>query len=186
MEPWFWTIVLLGVAMLLGTLELFLPSGGFLGLLAACSLIGSIVFAFHFSPSLGVGYLVLLMIVVPLAIWQMLRLWPHTFIGKRIMLRPEDDPALQPDEERLHLKGLVGRIGVARTRMMPAGTIEIDGERLDALSDGVPIDPGDPVQVIRVDGINITVRRIERNEPVVKTSSLPEEAEPVIEDPFAP
>ncbi|MDR3111262.1 MAG: NfeD family protein [Planctomycetaceae bacterium] len=191
MESLFWALVLLGVAVLTATLEAFLPSGGMLGFLALAATGGSIYFAFQHSPTFGITYVVVLMVILPLAVWQLLRWWPHTFIGRRILLRPEDDPALQPDETRNHLKELVGQTGVARTRMMPSGTVEINGARYDAISDGVPIDAGEPIRVTRVDGINITIRKIEQAE--VAAASQPTDAntantQPIrstIEDPFA-
>lgn len=187
MEPWLWTILLFALAVLLGILEAFVPSGGLLGSLSVLALIGSGVYAFLFHPVFGIFYVLVMVFFVPFFIWRLIRLWPKTRLGRRILLDPEQDPALVEDIERLKLKALVGKTGVATSRMMPSGTVEIDGRRYDALSDGMPIDPGQTVLVIRVDGINIMVRRTESQPPPTSVRrenvSLPEE--PTVEDPFA-
>ena len=53
---------------------------------------------------------------------------------------------------------LQGRVGVAKTKMLPSGAIIIDGTAYDAISDGMPIDPGEPVRVISVRANRVLVR----------------------------
>ena len=43
--------------------------------------------------------------------------------------------------------------------LRPAGFALIDGERVDVVSDGEPIEAGTAVEVVRVDGNRIVVRR---------------------------
>ncbi len=50
--------------------------------------------------------------------------------------------------------------GIAVTELRPSGMIEIDGEKLDALSDGSFIPRGSKIKVARVEGSKIIVRRI--------------------------
>ncbi len=192
MEPWLWSILLLGLAILLAILELFVPSGGLLGFLAFLSLIGSGTFAFLIDPLFGIVYVAGLSILVPMLLWKFLQIWPHTSIGRRLLLDPGEDPALVPDENREKLKLLVGHAGVAKSRMMPSGTVEVDGRRLDALSEGMPIDPGKAVVVVRVDGINIIVRegasRIVDTVPSLPSRRVAAEEpteEPTVDDPFS-
>ncbi len=59
---------------------------------------------------------------------------------------------VNPDESYLH------RTGVALSNLRPAGTISIDGERLDAQSRGDFIDQGSRVEVIDVANGRLTVR----------------------------
>ena len=44
--------------------------------------------------------------------------------------------------------------------MRPAGIAEIEGERVDVVSDGELIDAGQFIEVTRVDGNRIVVRRV--------------------------
>lgn len=53
----------------------------------------------------------------------------------------------------------VGRTGRAVTPLRPTGVIEVDGERLDASTDGEFLEPGTPVRVVRAEGLRIVVRR---------------------------
>jgi membrane-bound serine protease (ClpP class) len=53
---------------------------------------------------------------------------------------------------------MLGRTGVTRTPLRPAGIAEIDGERMDVVSNGEMIDSGVTVLVTRLDGNRIVVR----------------------------
>ena len=56
--------------------------------------------------------------------------------------------------------GLTGRAGVAVSPLRPAGIAEIDGTRIDVVSDGSFIEAGTGIEVTRVDGNRIVVRRV--------------------------
>jgi membrane-bound serine protease (ClpP class) len=49
--------------------------------------------------------------------------------------------------------------GTAASTLRPAGIAHLDGERVDVVSDGELIEAGEPIEVIRVDGNRIVVRR---------------------------
>ena len=53
---------------------------------------------------------------------------------------------------------LVGHIGTARTDLLPSGLVLIDGEKLDAVSTGMPIDAGTTIIVTSVDVGRVHVR----------------------------
>lgn len=55
---------------------------------------------------------------------------------------------------------LVGRQGVAATRLVPAGKARIDGRLVDVATDGHLVEPGEPVQVVDVRGGRIVVRPV--------------------------
>jgi len=54
----------------------------------------------------------------------------------------------------------LGKVGTSISELRPSGIIEIDGERLDALSEGVFIPKNVQIKIIRVEGSKIIVRRI--------------------------
>ncbi|MCL2623358.1 MAG: NfeD family protein [Planctomycetaceae bacterium] len=187
MDNWVWAILLLIAAVGIGFLELFIPSGGVLAVVAVLALLGSLVFAFMQGMVFGLVLLLAVVVGLPFLIWYMLAIWQSTPIGRRILLDPAEDPALQPNEILERHKALLGKTGTAISLMMPSGMIEIDGERFDAVSAGMPIDAGKSVVVVNVDGINLTVRPANS---VSKPASPPVPAtdtrhEPEIEDPFA-
>ena len=70
----------------------------------------------------------------------------------------------QKDEEgylsSLSRDEYLGKEGVSITELRPSGIIEIDGERLDALSSGAFIPKQSNIKVVRVEGSKIIVRRV--------------------------
>jgi membrane-bound serine protease (ClpP class) len=189
MDPWIWMILLLVVSLALACLEMFLPSGGILAFLSLTALIASIAYGFMVGPIIGFVYLIFLIIVIPLLVRWMIRWWPSTRMGKRLIVNP-DDFADQEDQAPDPRKALVGKEGVARSRMMPSGMVEVERTRYDAISDGVPIDPGQPIRVLRMQGTTLVVRPVE---PLNSVSPSPQAASndsessddsPMVEDPF--
>ena len=56
---------------------------------------------------------------------------------------------------------LLGFSGKAVTALRPAGTVEIDGKRLDAISDGSFLPVGTKVRVIETKGSQVVVTAVE-------------------------
>ena len=186
MDYWVWSILLLLTALGLGFLELFVPSGGVLAVLAILAILGCLVFAFMHHLAFGLVMLILIVAGLPFLVWYMLKIWQSTPIGRRMLLDPAEDPALAPDAVIEHHKSLLGKTGTAKSLMMPGGIIEIAGRSYDAVSEGLPIDPHTPVEVVHVDGINLTVRAVANFSPSPQVSQpSPPQEEPEIEDPFA-
>ena len=179
-HPALWTFLFLGLAFIVAIAEVFLPSAGIFAVLAIALLITSIVFAFQVDPVFGSLYTFFVCLLVPVFIWAALRMWPNTWIGRQILLAPEEDPALVEDQELQALKQLVGKHGIAKSKMLLGGLIEIEDNRYSAVSDAEPIESGDPICVIRIEGTSIIVRKLNLTESsVVKTEDSP------LEDPFA-
>ena len=73
-----------------------------------------------------------------------------------------------PDtEEYRGLGELIGRRGTAKTKMLPSGTVLIDGRSYDAFSEGMPIEPNQTIQVVDVRTNRIVVRPAEGEPPPV-------------------
>ena len=159
-SPWVWTIIFVFGGLLFAVLELFLPTGGILAFFSLAAFCTAIVFAFHQGVEFGLAFLGILLIGIPVLVWQLFMIWPHTPIGRRMLLEPDDDPALLPDSENETLQNLIGQTGVAQSRMMPSGIVLLEGIKYDALSEGEPIDPGTRVVVIQANKINIVVRAV--------------------------
>ncbi len=84
---------------------------------------------------------------------------PRVPLGRRLML----ETALDAEEGYASATGRdvtrLGRAGYALSPLRPAGFADIDGERVDVVSEGEMIEAGAPVVVTRVDGNRIVVRR---------------------------
>ena len=55
---------------------------------------------------------------------------------------------------------LLGAIGVCATDLRPSGTITVEGEPVDVVTEGGFVKQGDIVKVINVEGSRVVVRRI--------------------------
>jgi membrane-bound serine protease (ClpP class) len=88
-----------------------------------------------------------------------LRLVPRLPFGRSLTL----DTALDADEGYASTPATdavwLGRVGRTISPLRPAGFAEIDGQRIDVVSEGELIESGAPVVVARVDGNRIVVRR---------------------------
>jgi membrane-bound serine protease (ClpP class) len=54
-----------------------------------------------------------------------------------------------------------GAVGVVRGRLDPEGLVFVHGELWQAYTDDGPIEPGEEVEVERIDGLRLEVRRAE-------------------------
>ena len=185
MEPLAWSFCLLIVAIALIALELFIPSGGLLSFLSVVAVLASVIVAFTDGPRSGLLMLVVTLVIVPAVIASAIRWWPHTPIGRLVLItRPDDPDDVLPDtEEYRGLKSLIGKVGKSKSVMMPSGSIVIDGRVYDAVSEGMAIDTGATVKVIAVRTNRIVVRPTD--EAVASAVAQPEdEAEDVLSQPI--
>jgi membrane-bound serine protease (ClpP class) len=88
----------------------------------------------------------------------LLRFLPKLPFGRDLILNTglgtDIGYASAPDSDRQWL----GKSGTAVSPLRPAGIADIDGKRVDIVSQGEWIDSGAPIEVIRVDGNRIVVR----------------------------
>jgi len=56
--------------------------------------------------------------------------------------------------------GYLGKEGITISELRPSGIVEIDGERIDAISEGVFIPKNTSIKVVKVEGSKIIVRRL--------------------------
>lgn len=142
--------------------EFLLPSGGILGAFAFALLTAAIVIAFTHSIAVGITVTVIVLVTGPLLLMGLVRAWPHTPIGRRMLNRRPGETA-QTIPRRTTSRGtpidsLVGRIGIAKTNLLPSGLVVIDGEKVDAVSIGMPIDAGTEVIATHIELGRLHVR----------------------------
>lgn len=166
-EALFWAGILVVVAIGFFVLELFIPSGGVLSALAMLAIVGSVIAAFNGGFLPGMIALVGNLILIPLLIIAAIKWWPYTPIGRMIVLHiPESEEDVLPDTPALReLHELVGRRGIAKTKMLPSGAVVIDGRTYDAVSDGVAIEPRQPIRVKAIRTNRIIVVPVSANAP---------------------
>jgi membrane-bound ClpP family serine protease len=182
----YYSIILLLLFYFLLILEFFLPTGGMLGAAAVAAFIATIVVAFSHSITAGVTMLVIAVATTPIVFLGMVKVWPHTPIGRRMLNRRPgelfDATPVRTTSQGTPLGELVGRIGLAKTNLLPSGTVTIDSQKLDAISTGMPIDAGTRVVVINTDAGKIHVRAAEEDEH--DRRSDPPKSPPSLEKPL--
>jgi membrane-bound ClpP family serine protease len=186
MDLLLWAAVLLCIGLALAMLEVFVPSGGLLGFLSILAMLAAVFLAFRHGPWSGIGFLGLAVFAVPAGLILALQYWPKTPMGRRILLPlPSSEEVLPDSDKRRGLKSLVGKIGKAKTLMLPSGAVEIDGVTVDALSEGVAIEAGQWVKVVEVRGTRVVVRPTsERPAQAAQNEGLERPIDSLMPDPF--
>lgn len=109
--------------------------------------------------------LVLLFVVVGAGAFVAWRLLPYVPVLNKMMLagpgaRSEPSSNSEPSELGLtyvRLAGLVGRVGTAATVLRPTGLMELDGDRINVVTEGEFLEAGQAVRVLFVRGNRVVV-----------------------------
>lgn len=168
-----WAFILVGVTLVLLLLELFVPSGGLVGILAGVTAIASVVAFFKYDTTWGVVAMLAYVLLGPIVVTYGFKLWLHSPLAKRMILggtdpeiaEAEDDvspmsPEHAKQERHAQLRQLIGAHGQTITQLRPVGTIRINGRRLDAMAETGVIDAGTDVVVVEVYDNQIKVRPV--------------------------
>jgi len=152
-------ILLLLLAFVLVAAELFVPSHGILAFFAVGAAVAAVWMAYQVTPGLALVFAVVLMVATPVVFYYAVKIYPTTAVGKKVLL---DQPVAMSgfEAESARLEQLVGKHGVASSFLRPAGVIEVDGARIDALSESEMIAAGTAVEVIRVSGLKVIVKAV--------------------------
>lgn len=157
-------LVLIGVVLL--ALEVFVFPGvtaaGILGAIALVAGLGMSLFGAGATFAVivnALGRVALALLLALAGAFLLLRAMPRLPLGRRLILSTDMPAGLgyvsAPESDRSWL----GRTGTALSPLRPAGIADIEGERVDVVSDGGFIEAETPIQVTRVDGNRIVVRR---------------------------
>ncbi len=150
-------LLLTCIGSLLLIAEVFFPSGGLLGLFAGCALLGAIYSAFNSAGIMGgLVFATIEVVLVPVLLYFGLQILPHTPMGKILVGSAPTAEEVLVDDDR---HDLVGRVGVARSKLLPSGAVEIDGQVIDCVSKSQAIEPGEYVKVVEVRANRVVVRR---------------------------
>ena len=147
-------VILIALGFLGIVLEFFVPGmvlgaiGGFLMLLAVVA--GFI----DKSPTTGVLTLIVAAVSSGVAVFLGMRILPETPVTLKQTHSPDDGFVAGPEG----IAALAGKRGRSVTVLRPAGLIEIEGKKVDVVTEGEMIEPGTRVGVLRVEGNLVTVQ----------------------------
>lgn len=154
-----WEVVaLFMVGIILLAIEAFIPGFGVFGILGILGILGSILLASANLEQAVQSLAIALIATVTVIAVGARHATRRGFFG-RLTLRDTLNRAegyVAPPS----MDSLVNREGVALTPLRPAGAAEIDGRRVDVVTDGDFIDPGTRVRVAEVVGSRVVVRPV--------------------------
>ena len=151
------TIIIFVIGVLLIVAEFFLPFG-ISGILGAGAIILSIILAGGNVTQMSIAVLIALTVTIVGMVIIM------KFFGKKLRMfnkmilsdATSTDKGYVSNENRTDL---IGKVAITMTPLRPSGTIRMDNERIDAVSDGSYIDKDKHVKIIKVEGSRIVVTR---------------------------
>ena len=80
-----WSLLCFLLALVLFAIEVFIPSGGLLGVLAIISAITGIIFLFQIDTTLGLVGSIVCVAAIPVLIMSAMKFWPSTPFGRMLM-----------------------------------------------------------------------------------------------------
>jgi membrane-bound ClpP family serine protease len=147
-DPLILAFALYLLAVLLVVVDIFLPSGGILLAISGLLACASVYCGFQVSVDAGLTMLLVVLGTIPALGYAFIKAWPHTPIGRRVLLLPAKLPA-QTDKETL--SQFLGFVVDCRWPLAPTGPIQIGTQRFNAVSsDGGLIDAHQRVKVVDV------------------------------------
>lgn len=161
LDPLGWAVVFMLVGCGLIVLEVFIPSGGVISFFALVAFAASLVMAFRRDVTTGMSFIAIALVAIPTVVGLAFKAWPHTPMGRAFLGELPSEEATKPHDPR---RELVGKVGIAKTKMIPSGDVVVDGKLLDAVSQGRAIEPGEAVVVVEVSSNRVVVRRAEQHE----------------------
>jgi membrane-bound ClpP family serine protease len=158
-----WVVALLLLGLGVMVLEVFVPSGGILGFVSIAALVAAVATAFlEQGATAGMASLAVVVLAVPAVLAMAFRWFPETPLGRRVLPPAPEAADVLPDlERRRHVRELVGHRGRAASELLPWGRVEIDGEAVEAMSEGGPIEVGAAIEAVGVQGTALVVRPVE-------------------------
>ncbi|CAM4347832.1 NfeD family protein [Saccharibacillus endophyticus] len=152
--PYVWLLFAVGIILM--AIEVFVPSFGILGLLGAGSLIGGVVMAAwatgHALQTLGIAFVLAAAAVgIVVFVFKERGIWNRFILKDSLTSEAGYNSAVTRHE-------LVGRDGVTVTPLRPSGTIMIDGERIDVVSEGAFIERDKAIVIVKTEGSRVVVQ----------------------------
>ena len=159
-------LLLIGAGVILIALEIFvLPGTTIAGIAGILALVGGLAMALVGAGATvaliinALGRVAISILLAMGAAFALFGALPRLPIGRRLVLTTGMPADAGYESTPLGDRQWLGRAGTALSPLRPAGIADIDGARVDVVSDGGFVEAGAPIEVTRVDGNRIVVRR---------------------------
>jgi len=172
----------LGLALLAAEL-FFIPGFGIAGALGIAALLGALVLSMTGAGDTAAVIVeaawrvVIALLIALLAGLAVLRFVPRLPFARRLVLASDLGTGPAHGSAPLSDQHWMGKRGHAASVLRPAGIADIEGERVDVVSDGALIERGAAIHVTHVDGNRIVVRQLP-NPPHTPHTPHPESPTP--------
>ena len=173
-------LILFGVGVLLLLAEILVPTGGVLVAVALVPFAAGVgIIMYYGSTTEAVVALVGLGFGLPAAGYVAISAWRKMSLDTVL-----DDPAAGPLPSAAEAEVLKGRTGKTVSPMRPSGSVEFDGRRVDAMTEGTMLEAGVWVRCVDVRRGQVIVRRMEEPPEVADFGgATPPAPEPKAEPP---
>jgi membrane-bound ClpP family serine protease len=155
MSPAMWAALLGAIGVVLLIAELGLPTHGVVGIMGIISILAGVGACFFINALLGLGILLALVALTPVAWAAFVNLWPKTPVGKRLVLSNISGATTVPGVR-------IGQIGVTVSELRPWGECEFDGVRVEATSEHGIIASARSVRVVALTDRRAVVREFNK------------------------
>ena len=170
-------LVLIGLGVLLLLAEIFMPTGGIFVVAALFFFAFAVGVILYYGTTLeAVVAIVGLAVGLPATGYIAVLAWRRRSLDSALD-EPTEAPAAAPAPETEILKG---RTGKTVSPLRPSGSVEFDGKRVDAMTEGTMLEAGVWVRCVDVRRGQVIVRRMEEpgEAPGIRPPVAPPKAEP--------
>jgi len=158
-----WAYLLIALGLVLLVAELFLPTGGVLFVLSVAAMVVGLGMTYYADQAAFLATLIVVVVGAPVLFGLAFYYLPKTPMGRRFFLHgTQEDDTLANLPVNLELEQLRGRYGRTISALRPAGITDFDGRRVDTITEGMMIEPGQWVRCIDVQAGKVIVRPVDK------------------------
>lgn len=149
-------IFILGVIFII--IEILTPTIGLLAGIGVIAILYSLILAM--GGDINAIFMMAISLIVSIIIFAIIiKKLPSSKLWKKLILT-NTSSSEQGFVSSLDYSTYLNKKGIVITELRPSGSIDIDGQLLDVVSEGSYIKKGEQVRIIKIEGMRIVVRKI--------------------------
>ena len=149
------------VGLILLLIEAFMPGFGLPGISGMLLLLAAIVLTWiEYGAYAGLGATLIVIAIGAITLTLSFKSAATGRLSRSALILKDKQESSEGYQASEDMSYLLGKAGTALTVLRPAGTADINGERVSVISAGDFIDKGAPLQVIEVEGARVLVKRL--------------------------